>query len=179
MSRLQTGGQQASEENIIQDPSSETPPSHACSPAMKSTITNVSDASNKNEPAQIPGANSTYSSEECNAEKGVWLCSEERFFFEYIRISGDRSQKECCQDIATSLRTKSLSQVLAWYDGVVKQLRDRYAKHHNWENVSQLSIHRRMTDFYDTLVVCCIVCLFQLNSCLSYIVVRITINTDT
>ena len=85
--------------------------------------------------------------------KTDWLRSEERFFYEYLRIAGDRPQADCCQDIATALRTKTPEQVSFWFNKTLKLLKHRMGDQLNLETVSAKRANSLMVGFYDRHVV--------------------------
>lgn len=75
---------------------------------------------------------------------------EERFFFEYLRVAGDRSPLDCARDIAGILGSKTPEEILYFYQDTVDLIfKDKpdLAKGNNRRT------HKVLTKFYDTRVV--------------------------
>lgn len=91
--------------------------------------------------------------------KSQWKVSEERFFYEFLRVAGDSSKEECADSISGILRTKSKEDVVAFYDSaysfLIKKLKVGAPE-------SNKQRHGLLVKFYDTMVVR----LLRTNRCL-------------
>lgn len=82
--------------------------------------------------------------------QGGWKIAEERFFFEYLRIAGDRTKQECAKDISQALRSKTPPQVEDMYDSVFAFLAKKIQ---NAEAKSSRQRHKLLVRFYDNYLV--------------------------
>lgn len=74
---------------------------------------------------------------------------EERFFFEYLRVAGDRSPLDCARDIASTLGSKSPDQILSFYQYTIDLI---YKDKTNLAKANNKKTHKILTKFYDTRV---------------------------
>lgn len=74
---------------------------------------------------------------------------EERFFYEYLRVAGDRSPSECARDISNTLGTKTPNQILNFYQETVDLI---YKDKTSLAKENHRRTHRILTKFYDTRV---------------------------
>lgn len=82
-----------------------------------------------------------------------WTFSEERYFFEHLRIAFNRSLDECAKDIAHVLRTKSEEDVRKYYSLIVRRIMKYAAPDANLEQYATANIHRSMIFYWDTVLV--------------------------
>lgn len=83
-----------------------------------------------------------------DAPKGAWKVSEERFFYEYLRVAGDRSVEDCCRDISGTLGSKTVEHVLAFYQKTLQWL----TKGKETSGMTNKKMHGILIKFYDTFV---------------------------
>jgi len=74
---------------------------------------------------------------------------EERFFYEYLRVAGDRSPLECATDISNTLGTKTPNQILNFYQETVDLI---YKDKTSLAKENHRKTHKVLTKFYDTRV---------------------------
>lgn len=75
---------------------------------------------------------------------------EERFFFEFLRIAGNRTPAECAQEIAASLETRSQGEILQFYGQTVDTIFK--GQKGALDGFTYQKTHRILTKFYDTKV---------------------------
>ncbi|WPT16311.1 hypothetical protein PSENEW3_00004318 [Picochlorum sp. SENEW3] len=80
--------------------------------------------------------------------KGAWKVSEERYFYEYLRVAGDRSVEDCCRDISSTLGSKTVEQVCAFYQKTFQWL----VKGKETCGMTNRKMHSILIKFYDTFV---------------------------
>lgn len=82
-------------------------------------------------------------------DKVLLTKQEERFFYEYLRVAGDRSPRDCACDISGILGSKSVEDIASFYqdtaDLIFKDKADR-------SKIGNRKMHKMLTKFYDTRV---------------------------
>ena len=86
---------------------------------------------------------------ESMARKVGFTQQEERFFYEYLRVAGDRSPLECARDISNTLGTKTPDEILSFYQGTVDLI---YKDKTGLAKGNHRRTHKILTKFYDTRV---------------------------
>lgn len=105
------------------------------------------------DPSSTPSS-AQQANENCKMQ-GLWDFSEERYFYEYLRVAPSHNKEQCCFHIAAALDSRDIQTVAHYYESAIENMKHALdGCSIDWNNCPPSRLHKALVYHWDKTLVC-------------------------